>query len=89
MFIAESLACGVPVVGYDVGFLGGGLHYPVGVIMNRNNRSPETTLQGVRTALAGDLQQWSKNARAVAKTHLSIEHFNYSWREYVSLVENR
>lgn len=93
MFVAETLASGVPIVGYDVGFaywLQGILEWNdrVGSIISRMTRSPETTLSWVQKTLGDDLQLMGKNARRVAKDHLSMTQFNMAWRCYVEGIED-
>lgn len=97
MFVAEALACGVPVVGYDVGFLwklkqDGGM-IDAGVIMPRTGRTVYMTTIGAETEI-GVMAKYPEThaakrvrARQIALEHLSLETFKRSWREYVEEVE--
>jgi glycosyltransferase involved in cell wall biosynthesis len=95
MFVAEALACGVPVVGYDVGFLGWHLmkntQFP-GVVMDRKFRSPAYTVQSVKGILAeyanGYKETLSNTARCAALNWLSAEKFAEGWRSFVREIED-
>lgn len=98
MFIAETLASGVPLVCYNVGFaywLSKNLSWSerVGVILDRNKRSPATTLSWVKHMLDSSDENESKilknNCRAVAEKHLDISIFAANWRNYISEIENK
>jgi len=92
MFVAETLACGVPFVGYDVGFAwqlrrDGN---DIGWVLNRQHRHPLQTLDAVQCVLNMDeetRQTMGKNARDVAVKHLSLTKFNKEWRQYVDWLE--
>lgn len=89
MFIAESLSCNVPVVGYDVGYLWS-QRDTLGYVLDRNRRSPEYTLYGVDTLLSL-LKQFPDLGlpwRELALRDLSIEKFRAEWRSYVEEIEN-
>ncbi len=97
MFVAEALSCGVPFVGYDVGFAywiakNVDWHCRVGAILARDSRSWEMTLGWTKHVLE-ELPSQGKilrqNARTVALRNLSIERFSTGWREYVSNLESR
>lgn len=92
MFVAETLACGVPIVGYDVGFLWlVKRDLPVvGKILDRNNRSPlETGAAVVAMVMGNYLKEWGENARKIALERLSIQGFQEDWRSYVDDVERK
>ncbi len=92
MFVAEALACGVPFVGYDVGFAwklrrDGD---DVGWVLNRQHHHPLQTLDAVQAVLNMDestRKMFGVNARAVAEKHLSLTKFNNEWRQYVDWLE--
>ncbi len=94
MFVAEALACGLPVIGYNVGFLWfvGRIPYgmPVGYTLPRDRRSPSYTAANVQAFVREtDVGYMGRNARLVAERYLSTEIFRKSWREYVEEVEAR
>lgn len=94
MFVAEAMASGVPVIGYDVGYLwklSG--EYPL--VMDRRLRGIDMTLQMTRNALddcnkelMGSLRGQYGFCRKHAAHDLDIKVFQYNWREYVSEVED-
>src|SRR5690606_29946445 len=51
MFVAEALACGVPVIGYDVGYLYTVKDSLPGTVIDRRDRSPKTTLEVVQRVI--------------------------------------
>lgn len=84
--ILEALACCVPIVAYDVGYLwelknGEQREENVGIIIDRKDRSPQTTLDGVRKALReyrpGDFRIYLGASRS------NIEKFRAQWSEYL------
>lgn len=89
MFVAEGLSCGVPVVGYDVGFLSSLMGGPLCSVMDRSKRSPEYTLETVRWMLsdADRLERARRIARTIAVQHLDIALFRSGWRSYIEEVE--
>lgn len=94
--VLETLACGVPIIGYDVGLLyqlrneGHGLDF--GHILYRSDRSPQKTADVV----AAELPYYSSwkmrtryNARQFAQLH-SIQNFSSTWQRYVDdLISSR
>ncbi len=87
MFVAEALSCGVPVVGYNVGFLA---HVGSGSVLDRNLRSPEYFATGVKTLVNGldDVRATlGQLARDVAVRNLSLDRFYSNWDAYVSELE--
>jgi glycosyltransferase involved in cell wall biosynthesis len=90
MFVAESLSCGLPVVGYDVGFLYSLSDGPLCSVMKRSDRSPAYTLDTVRWMLSDPdrLARASRIARTIATQHLSIDLFRRSWRSYIGSLED-
>lgn len=93
MFVAEALACGVPVVGYDVGYLWGVDREYGMTVMSRDWRSPDLTVQTVK-ALLDDFDHALKLSgpeglsRRLALRDLDIKDFRGRWRVYVSDVES-
>jgi glycosyltransferase involved in cell wall biosynthesis len=90
MFIAESLASGVPIVAYDVGFLWSARDEDgrVGRVIPRVLRDPGLFLSVVRTTLGGlDLIEMGQRAREIAVERLSIERFRREWRNFGEDIE--
>ncbi len=87
MFIAESLACGVPVVGYDVGYLWK-RRAQLGTVIDRTQRSPEFTAQAVCDLLENKplMEHAGKLGREFALEDLSSEVFARNWQEYVETL---
>lgn len=93
--VLETLACGVPIVGYNVGLLYSLESDDVGVILDREHRSPEITTLGTRTMLRAikyrDVPGMvpKPDPRKVAEQH-DIKVFRLVWQEYVNdLVSSR
>ncbi len=88
-FVLETLACGVPLVTYNVGLMWElwerGFQGNFGSVIDRTERSPHRTTVVTRCALeelsAGNAY-WTYNARKMASAH-SIEKFRQSWQHYV------
>jgi glycosyltransferase involved in cell wall biosynthesis len=90
-FVLETLACGVPLVSYNVGLMWelweGGFEGRFGRILDRRERTPFHTLKAVRTLLEeGNLQWMGENARQMALAH-SIDKFRNEWIDYVEKYE--
>lgn len=86
-FCLESLACGVPIVCYDVGLnfeiSTYRYHKTIGEILSRENRSPELTLEGVKRLL-----KRRQNPSDVLEPRLwaerySIERFRTEWSMFI------
>ena len=90
MFVAEAMACGVPVVGYDVGYLWSVKNALGMCVMPRSERSPVKTLQEVMSTLEVPdlLPHIGFIHREFALRDLSIEQFRKNWREFVQEIEN-
>lgn len=89
MFVAEALSCGVPVVGYNVGFLWT-VEKRLGInVLDRNKRSPKYMADAVKCLLeAPDLFEHMGNvSRETALESLSIKDFRSNWRDYVEGIE--
>jgi glycosyltransferase involved in cell wall biosynthesis len=89
MFVAESLACGVPFVGYDVGFVWTVRKRRGLQAMPREKRSPELTVETVKMVIEKPdlLPVMGDVSREVAEEYLSIEKFRQGWRQYVEEIE--
>lgn len=83
-FCLETLACNVPVVAYNVGLMyrawGSKDSLNLGLILDRNNRSPQVTVNGVKAFLA---DPWKTSPRDWVSRY-SIEKFHEEWRDYLS-----
>lgn len=90
MFVAEALSCGIPVVGYNVGYMWSLWKVLGTCVMDRNLRSPVYTAAYVKSVLEAPdlLPTMGYIAREVALKDLSKENFARSWREYVEGIEN-
>jgi len=91
MFIAEVLACDVPVVGYDVGFLwkvrGKFEGAAIGRVISRSRREPSVTEQNALSLLQEIRLGSNFDPRSIALEHLSISRFRENWRAYVEDME--
>lgn len=83
-FFMEALACGAPVVAYDVGYA-----YELkrliksalaGVVLDRRSRSPGATVDGIRTLEKCPASSFDPRSVAVP-----VERFRSEWREYLKL----
>ena len=91
LFVLETLACGVPIVGYDVGLLyqiqKEGRGRAVGELLPRRERSPEATLGGVSRLLERIRRKdQSLDSRGVA-LDFSLERFKSEWVSFVDDIE--
>ncbi len=88
MFVAESLACGLPIVGYEVGALYSPEASLCGVTIERSRRSPATTVEVTKWLLNRPdfLTCAATEARKFAIAELSKTAFNRNWREYVEEI---
>lgn len=89
LFVAESLSCGIPVVGYDVGYLWSVRDEHPGVL-RRSERDPERTAYAAHVFVEVLKQFGSIDApaRELALRDLSITSFRENWRSYVEEIEN-
>lgn len=95
-FPLEAMACDVPVVGYDVGFLWrlsakakslGLQHCCPGVVIKRELRSPQETVKVTKFVLDSVMRRHSTyNPREVAQL-FSIKRFHSEWKEYLENYE--
>lgn len=91
MFVAEALASGVPVLGYDVGYLWKAAA-ELGSVIDRTRRSPKYTLEATRYLLDNmpmmeHLGGGFGKCRELAVRDLSIRTFRKNWRAYVERLE--
>lgn len=82
----ETLASGVPLVAYEVGLMkearrliAGQGPEPIGVILDRDRRSPELTVEGVKFALTR-LKRFQPREFAM---RYSLGRFQQDWRDYL------
>jgi glycosyltransferase involved in cell wall biosynthesis len=85
VLLCEALACGVPVVCYDVGYAQDLRDAGVGVIIDRRARSPQSTVHGVLRCLGMDRATASGRARSLAELELGLDTFTRRWRGYLEL----
>lgn len=84
VLLCEALACGVPVVCYDVGYAQDLRQAGVGTVMDRRLRSPEATLAGVLACLASDRGTASARCRSLAELELGTDTFERRWRAFLA-----
>ena len=82
-FLLETLACGVPVVAYDIGLMYGlGIFKQiVGIALRREAYSKEETLNGVRHMLSCCKEEF--DPRSIARLY-SLEKFGSEWNSYLN-----
>jgi glycosyltransferase involved in cell wall biosynthesis len=94
-FVLETLACGVPIVAYNVGLLNSiseichkkGLDCKIGCVIDRKYRSPQETLKVTKFILESVLRDRSQyNPREVAQL-FSLQRFHEEWRDYLERYE--
>lgn len=92
MFCLEAMSSGLPIVGYDVGYLfdygTAELQDDVGRILDRRKRSPEATFAGVVELLEMVKNGYQSLGRALALS-CSEEKFALRWRSYIEELECR
>lgn len=85
-FCMESLACGVPIVAYSVGYpyrfwknsaKGGTFMGDIGIVLDRNRRDPVLTLGGVELALNSELMGDPR------KCSVPMDTFSFMWNDYL------
>ena len=89
MFVAEAMASGVPVIGYDVGFLWSIKGSFGTCVMDRTKRPPEETLENVRYELEAPdlLPMMGEIHRHIAVEKLSSAQFARAWGDYIKEIE--
>lgn len=94
-FVLETLACGVPIVAYNVGLLNTiavrarekGVEACIGGIIDRKYRSPEETAKVTKFILESVMRKRDcYNPRQVAEL-FSIQRFHDEWRTYLEDYE--
>jgi hypothetical protein len=91
-FVLETLACGVPIVAYNVGLLNsiseicqreGLTRHTIGCVIDRKLYSPEETLKVSRFILESVMRDRTQyNPREVAEL-FSIQRFGTEWQNYL------
>jgi glycosyltransferase involved in cell wall biosynthesis len=78
-FPIEAMACGVPVVAYNVGVMADASSKNVGVVLDRRTRSPLKTVDGVLMAMD---RRGTYTPRRFTEGY-SVEKFGGAWRDYL------
>lgn len=87
-FVLETLACGVPILTYNVGLMWElwmyGFEGRIGKIVDRRYRSPQTTVTEAYNLLSSpERLKWMRETTRQMATAYSIEKFREQWRDYI------